>query len=76
VSASLGGLFVLRALDSKPLGALIGFLVGGALIYRGLTGHCPAFQALGFDTAQGNESDSTVGVRREKNRGISVTSTQ
>jgi uncharacterized membrane protein len=42
-------------------GAVIA-LVGGALIYRGATGHCDAYRALGISTADGNDNPN-VSVR-------------
>lgn len=46
-----GGLMLLSALQRRPLeGLLLGGL-GTALIYRGLTGHCECYKALGISTA-------------------------
>ena len=38
----------------RSLGNMALMLGGGALIYRGLTGYCAAYQALGVNTAQHN----------------------
>jgi uncharacterized membrane protein len=45
-----GGALVLYGLR-RSLGNLALMLGGGALIYRGLTGYCAAYQALGVNTA-------------------------
>lgn len=42
-------------------GAVIA-LVGGALVYRGMTGHCEMYQALGFSTADSGDNPN-VSVR-------------
>ena len=39
-------------LSRGTLGGLGLALLGGSLIYRGVTGHCSAYQALGLDTAR------------------------
>lgn len=45
-----GGMMALCALQRRPLeGLLLGGL-GAALIYRGVTGHCHCYQALGVST--------------------------
>src|SRR5262244_687026 len=45
-----GGALTLYGLR-RSLGNLLLMLGGGALIYRGLTGYCAAYQALGVNTA-------------------------
>lgn len=45
-----GGALVLYGLR-RSLGNLVLILGGGALIYRGLTGYCATYQALGVNTA-------------------------
>ncbi len=47
VTLVLGGMLTaMGLLRFRPLTALL----GGALVYRGMTGHCTAYQALGIDT--------------------------
>jgi uncharacterized membrane protein len=53
-----GGVLVLYGLR-RSLGNLALMLGGGALIYRGLTGYCAAYQALGVNTAH---RDTSLGV--------------
>jgi hypothetical protein len=50
-----GGLMALNGL-TKRFPANIGSMgAGGYLIYRGLTGHCPAYEAWGYSTASRTE---------------------
>ena len=47
VTLVLGGaLAALGLFRMRPMSLLL----GGGLIYRGMTGHCAAYQALGIDT--------------------------
>ncbi|MDZ4779109.1 MAG: SRPBCC family protein [Planctomycetia bacterium] len=55
LSVASGALVLLCALDRRPLGALTGFLIGGGLVYRGLTGHCQLYDKLGISTAPNAE---------------------
>ncbi len=47
-----GGVLALRGVARGGGGGLLQALVGGALLYRGVTGHCPAYGALGVSTAR------------------------
>lgn len=53
--SSAGGaallVFGLSRLIKHPVGAILQAVVGGLLLRRGLTGHCPAYQAMGKNTA-------------------------
>jgi uncharacterized membrane protein len=54
VSLAAGSIAALMGLRHRDL---MGFLiagVGGALVYRGATGHCAMYQAIGVDTAHGD----------------------
>ena len=57
ISVLAGGYVLLHGLSRLPLTTIVAALAGGALIYRGLTGHCSAYQALEVSTAcdAGNE---------------------
>jgi len=44
---AFGGLFLLKGILSRRTSRT---LFGGLLIYRGLTGNCKAYEALGIDT--------------------------
>ena len=60
--AALGGALVMLYLRNRTLGRAALAAVGGGLIYRGTTGHCPAYQAMGVDTAGGAEGRSYAAV--------------
>jgi uncharacterized membrane protein len=51
-SAIAGGAIAFAGLKSRSALGLMGAALGGALLYRGLSGNCPAYSALGFDTAE------------------------
>jgi uncharacterized membrane protein len=76
VTGAAGGLAVLAgvaafAAPKRPhsIGGSTLVAVGGAMLYRAFSGHCPAYSAMGIDTAQGQG-----GARPEEyfNRGIHV----
>jgi uncharacterized membrane protein len=52
IASGLAGAALLAngILRPSPLNAVLA-LCGGALLQRGLTGHCPVYQRLGIDTA-------------------------
>jgi uncharacterized membrane protein len=49
-SAVGGGALVLYALSKLSVSGIAAAVVGGALIYRGMSGHCNAYESLGIDT--------------------------
>lgn len=51
-SAIGGGALALYGLSRKSLGGLALGLIGAALVYRGTTGHCNMYGALGINTAR------------------------
>jgi uncharacterized membrane protein len=51
VSVMGGGVLALLGLARGGLLGSAMALAGGALVYRGITGHCQAYSALGVDTA-------------------------
>src|SRR5947209_19902316 len=55
VSVAAGSILTLLGLSRRSLPGLLIAGVGGAMIYRGSTGHCPVYQALEMDTAQEGE---------------------
>ncbi len=59
---------ITRLIQGNWLGAVLG-LVGGSLIYRGTTGHCNMYQALGISTAEGPTNPN---ISVPANRGIKV----
>jgi uncharacterized membrane protein len=50
VSVAAGAIIGLLGLSRRSLPGLIGAAVGGAMVYRGVTGTCPAYRAMGLDT--------------------------
>ncbi|MBD0327454.1 MAG: SRPBCC family protein, partial [Pyrinomonadaceae bacterium] len=59
---------VTRLVQGNWLGAVLG-LVGGCLVYRGTTGHCSMYEALGISTA---EETRNPNVSVPAHRGIKV----
>jgi uncharacterized membrane protein len=52
VSVAAGSILALLGLSRRSLPGLLVGGIGGALAYRGATGHCPMYQALEIDTTQ------------------------
>jgi uncharacterized membrane protein len=50
-SAIAGGAIAFAGLRARSVTGLVGAALGGALLYRGLSGNCPAYSGLGVDTA-------------------------
>jgi uncharacterized membrane protein len=69
VSALGGGALALVGLSRGNAAGLALAALGGALLYRGLSGHCPMYQAFGLDTAHDKNPVTSVpaaqGVRIE-----------
>lgn len=63
ISALLGGFLALKAAKK---GGLLRTLASGYLVYRGATGHCALYKAVGMNTAEGRGIvlDETVTVNR------------
>jgi len=61
-SVVAGGLAVVKGLTSGSLFGLGLAAVGGGLLYRGLTGHCPMYAALDVNTAQRHNPLASVGA--------------
>src|SRR5579872_2278037 len=57
ISAVAGGFVLLYGLSKLPFSTVAAAITGGALLYRGLTGHCSAYQALDISTACGLRND-------------------
>ncbi len=51
LSMGMGVLFVIAALFPRSIKQLVMLSLGGSLLYRGMTGHCGVYQAMGIDTA-------------------------
>jgi uncharacterized membrane protein len=53
LSVAGGSVLVLYGLQRRSLGGLALALLGGDLMYRGVTGHCHVYKALAISTAKG-----------------------
>jgi len=56
VSNVAGGVLLLNALVRPGILSLLGGLVGGGLLARGVTGHCPIYSALGQTGLEGADN--------------------
>lgn len=70
ISAVGGGALAVYGLTRGSLSGLVLGLVGGALVYRGVTGHCNTYSALGVSTAREGARGGQVSVPGDK--GIKV----
>jgi len=52
VSVAAGAIVGLLGLSRASLPGLLGAAVGGALVYRGITGTCPMYRAMDVDTTE------------------------
>src|SRR5262245_48368683 len=65
-SAIGGGALALYALARRSAVAGTGGLLGGLLLYRGLSGRCPVYGALGLSTAHDDVEIDLVDVASEE----------
>jgi uncharacterized membrane protein len=56
LSMAIGGALLAGALSNRSSRAAAMAIAGGALMHRGVTGHCYGYQAFGVDTAHSEES--------------------
>ena len=63
LSVLVGGFVLLHAVSRLSLSTLIAAAAGGALLYRGVTGHCCAYEALDISPAT-SEGCREAGVRQ------------
>jgi len=70
VSVAAGTIAAWMGLSRGSLPGLLVAGVGGALVYRGVTGHCSAYQALGLDTAHAQDGEQAEQELNE--RGIKI----
>lgn len=63
-SAMGGGALAFYGLSRASLGGLALAALGGALAYRGVTGHCPVYQALGISTAENTRGQEGIKVEK------------
>ena len=69
-SVAAGAGLVLYGATQKSLGGILLALLGGALIHRGVTGHCSVYEKLGVNSSQLNDEMGVPG-----NKGIKVNRT-
>ncbi|HEX8458555.1 MAG TPA: SRPBCC family protein [Pyrinomonadaceae bacterium] len=69
-SAIGGGALAVYGLTRGTYGGVALALLGASLVYRGTTGHCYAYDALGVDTAKSEGDNPFVSV--EGGRGVKV----
>ena len=63
VSAIAGGALLVFGLTRMSVGGLLLAAVGAALGYRGLTGHCDAYERLGIDAGGARRNVGNLGVK-------------
>jgi hypothetical protein len=62
ISIGTGGVLLLNSLVGPRRSRPLSLLVAAGLLYRGLTGHCHAYEMLGIDSAQREkEEDERLG---------------
>lgn len=68
ISGLLGGGLVLRSV-TRPLSPItgVGAMIGVTLLYRALTGYCPAYHSMGFSTRDKTDT-SSLGRRKIHSR--------
>lgn len=62
-SAAAGGALALLGLSRRSLGGAALALAGGALVYRGVSGHCLLYHSLGINTT--GKHSPAIGVRAQ-----------
>ncbi len=55
-----GGMLAIWGLTRGSLLGWVGAAIGGSLVYRGVTGHCSTYQALGINTADKPHGSQSV----------------
>ena len=66
LSTGLGGVLVASGLLRGRLPGLLLTVAGGALLYRGLSGHCSVYQQLGINTSEGEDEGSNSQRRSDR----------
>src|SRR5690348_14260673 len=64
MSAAAGALLAKQGLKQRSLAGLFAAAAGGAVAYRGASGHCHVYEALGVNTAR--DRTSLPGVRAQQ----------
>jgi uncharacterized membrane protein len=74
VSAIAGGALVVFGLSRLSLGGLLLAAVGGALGYRGVTGHCDLYERLDIDAGGARRTVGNLGVKIDESIIVNVPS--
>ena len=69
-SVAVGGAVAGYGLSRRSLGSLLLAAIGGALVHRGVTGHCYGYETLGINTR--GERSTSEGTRGRRNQGDSI----
>jgi uncharacterized membrane protein len=77
VSVFAGAALAAYGLKTRTIGGLVLGAVGGALVWRGATGHCPIYEVAGLSTADEHQGQQVSvpygrGIRVEKSVTINV----
>ena len=72
ISAVAGGALTLAGLRMRSVPGLLLAALGGGLVYRGVTGHCPAYQSFGVNTADIETDSDGASPEEYFERGIHV----
>jgi uncharacterized membrane protein len=72
LSAVAGGALALAGLRMRSLPGVLLAALGGGLVYRGVSGHCPAYQSLGVNTADADQDTDGAPPEEYFDRGIHV----
>jgi uncharacterized membrane protein len=71
VSVAAGAILAAMGLARRSIPGMLIAGVGGALVYRGVTGRCPMYESMGLDTAHPKSADGDVEEEIDE-RGIHV----
>jgi len=72
VSVAAGTIVALAGISRGSVPGIISAVLGGALVYRGVSGNCPVYSALEIDTAQPEPQSETEQREELDSRGIHV----
>jgi len=72
ISAVGGGALIAYGLKRRSWPGLALALVGGALLHRGVIGHCYAYQAIGLNTAKREQEWGAEALKEEESTGGAV----
>jgi len=64
VSLAAGSIVTMLGLSRRSLPGVMLATVGAGLLYRGATGHCPAYDRLGINTAEEEQDDAEQLAKR------------